>query len=172
MTEKKKTNAAIRSNTRFACMVNAPLILYMLCVLVVPMLWGISLSFTNKTIGGEAHFIGLKNYISLLGDAGYRNSILNTVKFTFFSILGKLIFGVMLALALNVEFRGRNIVRALLLIPWTLPNIVAVLNWRWIFSATGGIANYVLKSLHLIQRDLVWFGSAGLALATIVIANV
>lgn len=159
-------------NTKFAYMVNAPLIIYMLCVLAVPMIWGISLSFTNKTIGGGADFIGLKNYITLLQDKEYLNSLLNTVKFTFFSIGGKLIFGVLMALALNVKFRGRNIVRALLLIPWTLPNIVAVLNWRWIFSATGGIANHLLKSLHLIDQDLIWFGSAGLAMTAIIVANV
>ncbi|PNV62646.1 sugar ABC transporter permease [Clostridium sp. chh4-2] len=153
-------------------MVNAPLIIYLLCVLVGPMIWGVSLSFTNKTIGGSAEFNGLSNYISLLKNPEYRLSILNTVKFTVFSITGKAFFGVLMALALNVEFRGRNLVRALLLIPWTLPNIVAVLNWRWIFSATGGIANYLLKSVHLIDKDLVWFGSAGLAMATIIVANV
>lgn len=168
----RKANSLERKNTRFAYAVNAPLIIYMACVLLVPMIWGISLSFTNKTIGGGADFIGFKNYIKLLQDKEYLNSLLNTVKFTFFSIGGKLIFGTLMALALNVKFRGRNIVRALLLIPWTLPNIVAVLNWRWIFSATGGIANYLLKSLHLIDKDLIWFGSAGLAMATIIVANV
>lgn len=153
-------------------MVNAPLIIYLLCVLVGPMIWGVSLSFTDKTIGGGAEFNGLANYISLLKNPEYRMSIWNTVKFTVFSIAGKAFFGVLMALALNVEFKGRNLVRALLLIPWTLPNIVAVLNWRWIFSATGGIANYLLRSLHLIDKDLVWFGSAGLAMGTIIVANV
>jgi len=167
-----RKDSIMRRNTRFAYKVNLPLIIYMACVLVVPMAWGISLSFTNKTIGGSADFIGLKNYITLLKDRDYLNSLLNTVKFTFFSIIGKLIFGLLMALALNIKFKGRNIVRALLLIPWTLPNIVAVLNWRWIFSATGGVANYLLKSLHLIDKDIIWFGSAATAMATIIIANV
>ena len=159
-------------NTRFAYMVNAPLIIYMACVLLGPIIWGVSLSFTNKTIGGAAVFTGLTNYITLLKDPEYLRSIANTLVFTFFSIIGKIFFGVLLALALNMEFRGRNLVRALLLIPWTLPNIVAVLNWRWIFSSTGGIANYLLKTVGLIDRDLVWFGSAGLAMATIIVANI
>ena len=159
-------------NTRFAYAVNAPLIIYMVCVLLGPIIWGVSLSFTNKTIGGAAAFTGLQNYITLLQDPEYLRSIANTLLFTFFSIIGKIIFGVLLALALNMEFKGRNVVRALLLIPWTLPNIVAVLNWRWIFSSTGGIANYLLKSLGLIDRDLVWFGTAALAMTTIIIANI
>jgi len=162
----------LTKNTKFAYVVNAPLILYLICVLAGPIIWGVSLSFTNKTIGGDADFIGLGNYVKLLNDKEYLQSVLNTLCFTFFSIIGKMVFGVLMALALNIEFRGRNIVRALLLIPWTLPNIVAVLNWRWIFSSIGGIANYLLKSMHLIDKDLVWFGTASIAMITIIIANV
>lgn len=136
------------------------------------MCWGVYISFTNKTIGGTAVFTGLKNYIRLLTDGEYWNSIFNTVKFTASTILLKMFFGTLMALALNMEFKGRNVVRALLMIPWTLPNIVAVYNWRWIFNSSGGIANYLLKAVGLIDKDLIWFGSAGLAMATIIIANV
>lgn len=161
-----------KGNTKFAYIINAPLIIYLACVLLGPILWGIWMSFTNKTIGGEATFIGIQNYIDLLSDKEYRRSILNTLVFTGISIVGKCFFGILMALALNIKFKGRNIVRALLMIPWTLPNIVAVLNWRWIFNSTGGIANHLLKSLHIIDKDLIWFGSAGLAMATVIIANI
>lgn len=77
-----------------------------------------------------------------------------------------------MALALNVKFREEMLMRALLLIPWTLPNIVLDYELEMDFSATGGIANYLLKSLHLIDKDLIWFGSTGLAMATIIVANV
>ena len=99
----------------------------------------------------------------------YRDSIMVTLKFTVFSLIFKLFFGTVMALMLNVEFKGRNLVRALLLIPWTLPNVVAVLNWKWLFSSTGGIVNYLMKSAGLIEKDIVWFGTATLALITIVI---
>ena len=135
------------------------------------MIWGISLSFTNKTIGGGADFIGFKNYIKLLQDKEYLNSLLNTVKFTFFPLAENLFWNLD-GIGAECEVPGKKYCESTLLIPWTLPNIVAVLNWRWIFSATGGIANYLLKSLHLIDKDLIWFGSAGLAMATIIVANV
>ena len=115
------------------------------------------MSFTNKTIGNPASFVGFKNYIRLLGDAEYRRSILNTVFFTAVSILVKTVLGMLMALSLNQKFKGRNIARALLMIPWTLPNIVVVYNWRWIFNSTGGIANYILKSLHITNTDIIWF---------------
>ena len=130
------------------------------------------MSFTNKTIGNPASFVGFKNYIRLLGDAEYRRSILNTVFFTAVSILVKTVLGMLMALSLNQKFKGRNIARALLMIPWTLPNIVVLYNWRWIFNSTGGIANYILKSLHITNTDIIWFGSAGLAMTTIIVANV
>ena len=99
-------------------------------------------------------------------------AILNTVFFTAVSILVKTVLGMLMALSLNQKFKGRNIARALLMIPWTLPNIVVVYNWRWIFNSTGGIANYILKSLHITNTDIIWFGSAGLAMTTIIVANV
>ena len=157
---------------RFAYIVNAPMIIYLACFLAFPMIWGLYMSFTNKTIGNPASFVGLKNYIRLLGDPEYRRSILNTVFFTAISIAVKTVLGMLMALSLNQKFKGRNVARALLMIPWTLPNIVVVYNWRWIFNSTGGIANHILKSLHITNSDIIWFGSAGLAMTTISVANV
>lgn len=159
-------------NTRFAWLINIPIIVYIVFVLVFPILWGIYISFTNKTIGGVEKFIGFKNYERLLTDKEYLRSIWNTLRFTFFSVSLKALLGTFMALALNNKFRGRNIARALLMIPWTLPNIVAVYNWRWMFESSGGVANHLLKALGLINNDLVWFGSAGLAMITVVVANV
>ena len=168
----KNKSRKVAANTKFAYLINLPLIGYLCCALVFPICWGIYISFTNKTIGGDASFVGLRNYERLLKDPEYIRSIVNTIKFTVISILAKTVLGTVMALALNVDFKGRNICRALLMIPWTLPNIVVVYNWRWIFDSTSGIANHLLKSLGLIDKNLVWFGSAGLAMLTIIIANV
>lgn len=160
------------NDTMFAFLICTPMFLYIGIMLVYPVLWGISLSFTNKTIGGHATFTGLDNYIKLLQDSQFLKSLLNTFTYTTFSILGKLLFGIIMALTLNIDMRGRNLVRALLIIPWTLPNIVAVLNWRWIFADTGGIANHILKLLGVINEDLIWLGDANLAMLAVIIVNV
>ena len=160
------------NDTMFAFLISTPMFLYIGIMLVYPVLWGISLSFTNKTIGGHATFTGLDNYIKLLQDSQFLKSLLNTFIYTTFSILGKLLFGIIMALTLNIDMRGRNLVRALLIIPWTLPNIVAVLNWRWIFADTGGIANHILKLLGVINEDLIWLGDANLAMLAVIIVNV
>ena len=161
-----------QTNARFAWKINIPMILYLTCVLLYPMIWGIYVSFTNKSIGNTPRFIGLKNYQRLLTDKEYLNSIWNTLRFTFFSITCKTVFGTIMALALNHPFKGKNLTRAILMLPWTLPNLVVVYNWTWIFNSSVGVANYILKTLRLIDTNLVWFGDAKLAMLAVVIANV
>lgn len=160
------------SNNQFALLISLPMIIYLCCVLLGPVLWGLSLSFTNKAIGGNATYIGFRNYERLLRDKTFLRALQNTVFYTAGSIAGKTFFGLLMALALNSEFRGRNIARALLIIPWTLPNIVAVLNWRWIFSDTGGILNHLLKAAGFIDSNLVWLGDATLAFLAVLIVNI
>lgn len=161
-----------RSDEHFAYLLCTPLLLYVAIVLLFPVGWGLYLSFTNKSIGGRAEFIGLANYISLLKNRQFIHSFTVTLTYTFFSVLFKMIFGLCMALVLNNEFKGRNLARAALIIPWTLPNIVAVLNWRWIFSDTGGIANHLLKLFRVIDHDLIWLGDERLAFLAVLIVNI
>lgn len=160
------------TNTQFALLISLPMIIYICCVLLGPVLWGLSLSFTNKAIGGNATYIAFRNYQRLLRDKTFIRALLNTVMYTAGSIAGKTFFGLLIALALNTKFKGRNLSRALLIIPWTLPNIVAVLNWRWIFSDTGGILNHLLKLFGLVNHNLVWLGDASLAFLAVLIVNI
>lgn len=157
---------------QFALLLCAPAMIYFCIVLLYPIIWGVGISFTNKRVGASASFIGLDNYISLLKDKQFWSSFGITMKYTVFSVVLKLLFGLCMALILNNEFRGRNIARSILIIPWTLPNLVAVLNWRWIFSETGGVANYLLKTIGLIDKDLIWLGDSKLAFICILVVNV
>ena len=158
---------------RFAAALVAPVVIYLLVAMLIPFLWGVGMSFTNKTAGVPgAEFVGLRNYMEMLKTKDIYDSTWVTLLFTFFSIAGKLLLGIVLALLLNMEFKGRNLMRALLLIPWALPNIVVVLNWRWIFAGSGGALNYLFKSLGLISTNVAWTGDPKLALLTIIISNV
>ncbi len=172
MLQTRKNRIVHHEESRFAWKLCAFLIVYVAIFLIGPVIWGICMSFTAKTIGGEAHFAGFQNYIELLHDKEYLNSLKNTFIYTTCSILGKVIFGVLLALILNVSFKGNAICRALLLIPWALPNIAVALNWRWIFNDTGGIMNHILRSIGLIDQDLVWLGKRDLAMFAIIVADI
>jgi multiple sugar transport system permease protein len=160
------------NDTQFAYLICTPMLLYISVVVLYPVLWGVSLSFTDKSIGGIASFVGFDNYGLLLHDGQFRRAVFNTLLYTICSVSGKLLFGLIMALTLNINMKGRNLFRALLIIPWTLPNIVAVLNWRWIFSDTGGAANHILKTFGLINKDLIWLGDPALAMIVVFIVNI
>ncbi|HHW31697.1 MAG TPA: sugar ABC transporter permease [Clostridiaceae bacterium] len=161
-----------RSDSRLAIILLAPAFIYLALLLFFPLLWGIVFSFSNKVIGAEAVFTGLSNFKNLITNINFLNSVKATCLYTVFAIFFKTLFGIIMALLLNMEFRGRSFVRALLLIPWTLPNLVAVLNWKWIFANQGGALNGLLSALGLIDENIIWLATAGSAFICIIIVNV
>lgn len=165
-------NKLRRSEGRFAYGASAPVMLYLSFILLVPVIWGLYISFTNLRIGSPVRFVGLQNYIDLLGKAEFRAAALNTILYTLFSVLGKAVLGVLMALLLNMKFKGRNLARALMIIPWTLPNLVAALNWKWIFSSQGGMLNGFLGAMGLIDENINFLGVPSLAFIAIIIVNV
>lgn len=170
--QKFKPLSLQQKRVRLAWLLVAPTFIYLLAILIVPLIWSFNLSFTDKEVGGPINYIGLENYISLLKDSAFLNSLKNTAVFTVSAITCKVIFGVIMALILNMKFRGRNLIRALLIIPWTLPNIVSVLNWKWMFDDVAGVLNQILKLFGFIDKNVLWFGDPALAMLVIVIVNV
>ncbi len=148
------------------------MIIYLACFLAFPMIWGLYMSFTNKTIGNPASFVGLKNYIRLLGDPEYRRSILNTVFFTAISIAVKTVLGMLMALSLNQKFKGRAIFRTLVFIPWLVPIIVAGMTWDWMLNPDFGIINYLLLKVGLISEKINFLGDSRYAMATVIFVNI
>ncbi len=171
---RKKNNfpSLEKKRARLAWILVAPTFLYLIAILIVPLGWSLNLSFTDKLVGGPIHYIGLDNYIKLLTDSAFLGALKNTLVFTVLAIFGKVVFGVALAMILNMNFKGRNLVRALLIIPWTLPNIVSILNWKWMFDDVGGVLNQILKMLGLIETNVVWIGTPVLAMLVIIVVNV
>ena len=84
--------------------------------------------------------------------------------FTFFTIPAELIFGLVIAVLLNKEFKFRGIVRVAILFPWALPTALNAIMWRWMFNTEFGIINYGLISIGLIENQLNWLGKEPLAM--------
>lgn len=162
----------LKSEARTAYLLAFPAFLYLLAIMIVPLVWAVSLSFTDKTLGGEAHWTGFHNYAVLLKDKAFYRSVFNTLEFTALSVLLKLAIGLIMALVLNQAFVGRNVSRALLLLPWALPSIVAILTWKWLFSDIGGLLNYALKSLGLISRPVLFLNDRTWAMVSVIMVNV
>lgn len=152
----------------------SPAMLAIFGVVLFPMLSSLWLSFQQHDLSRpqEDAFIWFTNYMDLLKDPRYLNSLQATLKFSLFSVVTELILGVAIALILNQEFRGRGFVRGLMILPWAMPSIVNAAMWKWIYNADYGALNALLSQLHLIDHYHVWLGEPSTAMFLIILANV
>jgi len=143
-----------------------PAVLAMVFVHIIPMVWGFLISFRGLNITyimnwTAAPFVGLENYIdgfSQVTTIGRRfvRSLINVGYFGFLTILIGYFLGLGVALLLNKRFPGRTFVRGLILLPYITPDTVVYNFWRFIFQARIGILNEMLKSLGIIEKNIVW----------------
>ncbi|MQA86315.1 MAG: ABC transporter permease subunit [Streptosporangiales bacterium] len=121
---------------------------------------------------GEAPFVGLANYLSVARDALLDTAFINTAIFTVGSIVPQFSIGLALAVFFQRHFPLNRTLRALLLLPWLLPLVVAGTVYRWILDQDYGVVNQVLLQLHVISEPVPWLTSPGWALASVIIANI
>jgi multiple sugar transport system permease protein len=149
-----------------------PIVVVILGLIAYPFFHAIWLSLCEKYIGKPGHFIGLDNFIALLGDATFLRTLRNSFVFTFTSLIIKVTLGLLLALLLNQSFRFRNVFRGLLFLPWIIPIAIGALVWRWTFNDMYGSINYILLKTGLADKPLPWLGSSGLAMFSVIAVNV
>jgi ABC-type sugar transport system permease subunit len=117
-------------------------------------------------------FIGLDNYVDIFQDPYFWASIGRTLYFMGVSIVLELVFGIAIAILLNQHFRGRGILRALVLIPWALPITIDAIMWKWIFNPTYGALNSLLYQVGLIQEYRTWLSTPWSAMNVVILADV
>lgn len=117
-------------------------------------------------------FVGLDNYVEILKDDFFWASIGRTLYFMVVSISLEVVIGVAVAMLLNQNFKGRGILRALVLIPWALPITIDAIMWKWIYNPTYGALNSLLWQLGIIDSYQAWLSSPFKALNMVIIADV
>jgi ABC-type sugar transport system permease subunit len=117
-------------------------------------------------------FIGLDNYSEALRDPRFRGALAHTAFFTATTVLIELGLGLVLALALHRAYRGRGLVRLVVLLPWAIPTVVSALVWRFMFESESGVANSVLLAARLIDQPIVWLAQPLLAWVPLILADV
>ncbi|WP_206528051.1 sugar ABC transporter permease [Marinitoga sp. 38H-ov] len=124
---------------RFGWKLVLPTVILISLLILYPVIYNIYLSFFEVSISDAPNkFVGLKNYSEILKDISFWKSFGITILFTFTTVLGSILLGLGVALLMNREFPGRNIVRALLLLPYVTPLIAIVFAWRYIFLPIDG----------------------------------
>jgi multiple sugar transport system permease protein len=158
-----------------AFLMNLPMLLAIFLVSVIPIgysFW-ISLQKYNLRQPNDIRFTGLTNYINVLTHPEFWQSMQVTFTFTVGSVIGQVIVGLLVALLLNEQFRGRGILRSAVLLPWAIPGVIAGVMWKWIFNPRFGVLNGLLYSLGLISEYRSWVGvDPGMAMMVLIFVQV
>ena len=153
-----------------------PSVLFLGAILGFPILYSLAISFQkfNLTtlVSGKAQFIGLQNYIAILGNPQLKNALVHSLIFTFFSILFQFTIGLGLAILLNKAFPLNNVMRGVLLSGWQVPSVVTGTVFLWLFNLDYGLVNFLLTSLRLVHEPIAWFFQANTAMVAVIIANI
>jgi multiple sugar transport system permease protein len=150
----------------------APTVLIFLAVIVYPLVTAIYLSlFKIFTPTLQGSFVGLSNYSQLLGAGEFWKALRVTLTWTVFTLALQIVFGVLAALMLHQNMLFRALARSLILFPYFVSTVVAVLVWRWLFNDLYGILNHAMIMSGLISRPLDWLGSMPNAMVSIILVG-
>ncbi|MEC7814652.1 MAG: sugar ABC transporter permease [Pseudomonadota bacterium] len=179
---KRQASRVRRQRLRAAWLFLLPMLLVLAAVAGWPLLRTIWFSFTDASFSNisEYSLIGFENYLvydngawyGVLADPVWWQAVWNTLFFTVMSVGLETVLGLIIALTLNAQFRGRGLVRAAVLIPWAIPTIVSAKMWGWMLHDQFGILNEMLMSVGLISAPLNWTANADLSMWAVIMVDV
>ncbi|MFZ1753427.1 MAG: sugar ABC transporter permease [Caldilineaceae bacterium] len=169
----KKKSSLFVEDVRLGWLLVTPALLIVLGMVGYPFVEAIRISFTDRMVGrGPGRWVGLSNYEYILGWPGFSEMVIRTVLITIAAVAIKTLVGLILATSLNQNFRGRDILRGVFMLPWILPTYIIVLVWRWIFDGQTGLLNQILMSFGLISENIPFLAQKGTAVALLIFVMV
>ncbi len=151
-----------------------PSLLIILGLIIYPVFYNVYLSLHEVALqpGIDDAFVGLQNYYELLTDTTFWSSVFNTFAFTVATTLISTFIGFVVALLLNRKFRGRSVVRGVVLFPYAAPVISLVFVWQFIFDPVYGQVNYFLSEiLGIIPEPIAWLEMPSYAIYAVTAFN-
>lgn len=151
-----------------------PAILYVVALIGLPLVLAVLYSVGDVTVGSVGyHFVGLRNFKSILESPAFRRSLLNSFIFTVSSQVLVLVGSTILSMALENQFRGRGFVRFLILLPWVAPVSLGAIGWKWILDSLYSVINWVLVALHFYKpySAPMWLGEPTLAMISVILVH-
>jgi multiple sugar transport system permease protein len=136
-----------------------------------PFFYGIVLSLQNRPVAQPGTFVGLKNFVTDIHDPVFWRVAFNTFVYTSVATLLKMVGGLGLALAMNQHFRMKNLVRALLLLPFIVPTVLSTVAWMWMLDPAFSVVNRLLIGFGMPRPGPSWLGNPYLAMASIIVIN-
>ena len=167
----ERVGRRVRRPTLLPYLLMAPVALYIGLLLLYPIGQGIYTSFTHTELLSAAppRWVGFANYRRMFGDAGFWQSILTTLWYTFLVVTTVMIAAFFTALLMNHRFRWRTLARGVITLPWAFPEVAAVLIWTWMFSQQFGVLNVFARWLLPLRENLPWLMHPDLAMGSLVL---
>jgi multiple sugar transport system permease protein len=153
-----------------------PAMIYVLAVIGLPFALAVVYAFSDIKVGSVGyHFVGLQNFKSILHSATFLRALYDSFIFTVGSQILVLVGSTLLALALEKKFRGRGLVRFLMLLPWVAPVSIGAIGWKWILDSLYSVINWVLVRVPIFHLDKFnppqWLGEPALAMASVIVVH-
>jgi multiple sugar transport system permease protein len=142
-------------------------------VAAYPIGYAIWLSFNEYSVRtpGLSRWAGFKNYTEAFGSSEFWEAVKNTFVFTGISVTLELAIGLGMAIAMHEAFKGRGLLRTVVLVPWAVLTVVSAITWRTLFEPNLGLAPQIFEAIG-IGGDIVWLGQEGYAMAVMILADV
>jgi multiple sugar transport system permease protein len=160
----------VRSQRRFGALLAIPATLIVLILVAIPSAQTVLYSLQKVSFNGPSTFIGIDNYVRVIGADEFQNSFRITTIYAFGFVLISTILGLGFAILLNERFRGRGLARTLLIIPWAAPWLVVGIMWKWFIDADVGLLNGILYQFGLTTDYIPFLANPGAALFFTILA--
>jgi len=149
----------------------APSLLLIGGLILYPILYNLWLSFFDKHAFMPVQaFVGLRHYRYFATDPEFWSSFYYGVVYAAVTMAFQLVLGVAAALLLNEAFRGRNLLRGVVLFPYLIPTIVAVILWKWLLNDSYGLVNHLLLVAGVVHAPVAWLGKDYIMSSLIIIS--
>jgi multiple sugar transport system permease protein len=150
-----------------------PSVIYILVLVAIPFFLAIAFSFSDVTAGDPSFdWVGVRNYARVFEDPVFWRSLRNTIVFTVISMALIVLLGKILANILIADFRGKWLVRFLVLLPWTTPVALSTIAWLWLLDSVFSPIDWVLREAGVIDANMYWLGKPHLAMASVIAVHV
>jgi multiple sugar transport system permease protein len=146
-----------------------PAVVYIFALVAIPFVLAILFSFSDVTTGNPSFdWAGLDNYRAIFHDSVFWHSLRNTVLITAITMALIIVLGKVLAMILLADFRGKWLVRFLVLLPWTTPVSLAAVSWLWLLDSIFSPIDWVLREFGLLDTNMHWLGRSNLAMGSVI----
>ena len=170
---RKIRNLYLTKKERFGIYLVTPALIVLAVVYIYPLIYNVDLSFSRWDLasGIPKQYVAFQNYQNLFSSETFRKVLYNTLFFTLVSVPLEFVLGLILALMLNQDIKGKNAIITVLSLPMMIAPVVAALTWKWVYAYDYGVLNFLLNRLFGME-PILWMSDKNIAMYSVIIADV